>query len=107
MDNVWDLQAGHSTYVAGMIYARELQQGMLGTAARRDKFRGVSRQWYRFLGFGAGEGGQETVGSKRKRELFDSVREEARFRRFVRLRIMNIGGALRTILGEKAEFRGI
>jgi hypothetical protein len=43
-ENVWDLQAGHSTHVAGMIYARELQQGMLGTAAWRDKFRAVSRQ---------------------------------------------------------------
>jgi len=90
-----------------MIYARELHQGILGTAARHDEFRGVSRQWVRFLGFGAGEGGKETAGSKRKRELFDSVREEARFRRFVRLRMMNIGGALRTMLGEKAEFRGM
>lgn len=24
-DNVWVVQAGHGTYVAGMIYARELQ----------------------------------------------------------------------------------
>ncbi|KAM7208117.1 telomere-linked helicase 1, partial [Rhypophila decipiens] len=27
IDSAWDLQAGHSTHTAGMIYARELQQG--------------------------------------------------------------------------------
>jgi hypothetical protein len=51
-DNVRDLQAGYGTHVAGMIYARGLQQGMSGTAARREQFRMISRQWHRFLGFG-------------------------------------------------------
>ncbi|KAM7182564.1 hypothetical protein V8F33_014215 [Rhypophila sp. PSN 637] len=84
VDSVWDLQAGHSTHVAGMIYARELQQGALGTAVRRDGFRRVSRQWYRFLGFGVEEGG--VVGGKRKAELF---------RRLERLRRVDIEGQLR------------
>ncbi|KAK4205855.1 hypothetical protein QBC37DRAFT_393812 [Rhypophila decipiens] len=57
IDSAWDLQAGHITHIAGMIYARELQQGPFGTAARRDGFRRVSRQWHRFWGFGAEEGG--------------------------------------------------
>jgi hypothetical protein len=51
LDSIWDLQAGHSSHVAGMVYARELQQGAFGTAERRDKFRVISRQWHRFLGF--------------------------------------------------------
>ncbi|KAM7210795.1 hypothetical protein V8F06_013820, partial [Rhypophila decipiens] len=100
VDSVWDLQARHSTHVAGMIYARELQQGALGTAARRDGFRRVSRQWHRFLGFGAEEGG--VVGGKRKAELFDSVREEARFRRLERLRRVDIEGQLRVMMGDSS-----
>ncbi|MDB5910917.1 MAG: hypothetical protein JWP34_5031, partial [Massilia sp.] len=47
-DSPYDLQAGHGTHVAGMVYARELQQGTSGTAARREQFRAVSRQWHRF-----------------------------------------------------------
>jgi hypothetical protein len=50
-DNPIDLQAGHGTHVAGMVYARELQQGLFSTATMRDKFRSVSRQWHRFLEF--------------------------------------------------------
>lgn len=33
LDKVWDLQARHSTHVAGMIDARELQQGTFRTVA--------------------------------------------------------------------------
>ena len=50
-DNPWDLQAGHGTHVAGMIYARELQQGNFNTASKRSKFCKISRRWHRFLGF--------------------------------------------------------
>lgn len=103
-DNMADLQAGHSTHVAGMIYARELQQGTLGTAAKRDGFRAVSRQWHRFLGFGADDRGPAT--GKRAREPFDSAREEARFRRFARLRQVDIRGRLQQMVGVDARFRG-
>ena len=41
-DNEWDLQAGHGTYVAGMIYGRMLQQGAAGTASRREEFYRIS-----------------------------------------------------------------
>jgi hypothetical protein len=105
-DSTWDLQAGHSTHVAGMIYARELQQGTIGTAVRRDRFREVSRQWHHFLGFGT----QDHTGrapKKRKREVFDGIREEARFRRFERLQVMDLEGQLQVMLGDGAQFRGI
>jgi superfamily II DNA helicase RecQ len=106
-DSAWDLQAGHSTHVAGMIYAREMQQGAMGTAARRDQFRAVSRQWHRFLGFGSRDEAGSGTGRKRKREVFDGVREEARFRRFARLRAMDLEGQLQVMLGDGARFRGI
>lgn len=44
---------GQGTHTAGLVYARELQQGAFGTATRRDRFRAVSRAWHRFFGLGA------------------------------------------------------
>jgi hypothetical protein len=41
-DSPWDLQAGHGTHVAGMIYARELRQAPGQTIRRQDMFRQVS-----------------------------------------------------------------
>lgn len=105
-DNPADLQAGHGTHVAGMIYARELQQGGFGTAARREQFRAISRQWHRFLGFGAEDWGGAGPGMKRRRDPFDGPREEARFRRFARLNQVDIRGQLRMMMGENAAFRG-
>ncbi|KAE9565694.1 hypothetical protein CGMCC3_g18121, partial [Colletotrichum fructicola] len=45
-DSALDLQAGHGTHVAGMIYGRLYQEAPFGTAALRDRFRAVSRQWH-------------------------------------------------------------
>jgi hypothetical protein len=56
-----------------MIYAREMQQGAMGTVARRDQFRAVSRQWHRFLGFGSRDEVGSGTGRKRKREVFDGM----------------------------------
>ncbi|KAK3933608.1 P-loop containing nucleoside triphosphate hydrolase protein [Diplogelasinospora grovesii] len=107
-DSIWDLQAGHGTHVAGMVYARELEQGVYGTAARRDQFRAVSRQWHRFLGFGAEDAnGHWQTQAKRKKSVFEGMREEARFRRFARLQQVDIEGQLRQMMGKDVRFRGI
>jgi hypothetical protein len=50
-DSPWDLQAGHGTHVAGMIYARELRQAPGQTMRRQDMFRQISQEWHRFLQF--------------------------------------------------------
>ncbi|PWI64632.1 hypothetical protein PCL_09489 [Purpureocillium lilacinum] len=108
-DNPADLQAGHGTHVAGMIYARALQQGGFGTAEKRDQFRMVSQQWHRFLGFGADDwsgAGRDGAGTKRRRASFDSHREEVRFQRFARLHRVDIRGELRNMMGDGAAFRG-
>ncbi|KXH39658.1 hypothetical protein CSAL01_12557 [Colletotrichum salicis] len=108
-DSPWDLQAGHGTRVAGMVYARELMQFGSGLAAKRQRFRQVSRQWHRFLGFGVEDrGGTSSIGSyKRKPEVYDGERLEARFRRFQRLQRANFVGQLRQMTeDDTAEFRG-
>jgi hypothetical protein len=46
-----DLQAGHGTHVAGIIYARELMEGENSIISWREKFWRVSHVWHCFLGF--------------------------------------------------------
>lgn len=42
-DNLWDLQSGHGTHVAGIIYARELIEGQSIVATKREQFRSISQ----------------------------------------------------------------
>jgi superfamily II DNA helicase RecQ len=65
--------------------------------------------WHRFWGFGADDwngAGRDGAGGKRRRAPFDAHREEARFRRFVQLHQVDIRGALRSMMGDEAKFRG-
>jgi hypothetical protein len=107
VDSIYDLQAGHGSHVAGMIYAREFGQGNIGTLKQRDGFRKISIQWHRFLGFGArdrllaGRGG-----AKRVRGLFEVEREDIQRRRFEQLRHTDIRGQLKQMMGKDADFRG-
>ncbi|KAF5487470.1 hypothetical protein CGCS363_v013910 [Colletotrichum siamense] len=109
-DSPWDLQAGHSTRMAGMIYARELMQFGSGLAARQQQFRRVSRQWHRFLGFGAEDSESKwgSAGCKRKKtEAYEGPRLAARLRRFEKLRRIDLEGQLRQMTGDdSAMFRG-
>ncbi|SCV25111.1 uncharacterized protein FFB14_00004 [Fusarium fujikuroi] len=74
-DNAWDLQAGYGMHIAGMIYVRELQQGLFETAAFREKYCIISCRWYRFFGFGVEDrqGTESGMAKKRKRELYEDV----------------------------------
>jgi len=48
-----DEQAGHTTYLAGSIYARGIQEAPGHVAAARAEYREVSRAWHSWLGFAA------------------------------------------------------
>ncbi|KAL3588248.1 hypothetical protein FPOAC2_14147 [Fusarium poae] len=105
-DNPVDLQAGHGTHVAGMVYARDLQQGLFSTASMRDKFRAVSRQWHRLFEFHDSEEGGVMAGIRRKRVPYDTEREYNQMQRFRRLQQVDIAGQLRQMMGPSAAFRG-
>ena len=64
-DDPWDLQAGHGTHVAGMVYAWELMEGNNVVVGRREKFRHVSQEWHKFWQFGSARTNAE---QKRKRQ---------------------------------------
>ncbi|KAF4472340.1 ATP-dependent DNA helicase Q1 [Fusarium albosuccineum] len=110
-DSIYDLQAGHGSHVAGLIYARLFGQGELGTMRSREEFRKVSMKWHRFFGFGAEDRTERgfTAGgaTKRGRAVFDDVREDMRRRRFGRLHRIDMRGQLKQMMGPAAEFRGL
>ena len=76
-DSPWDLQSGHGSHVAGMIYARELMEGGNAVISRREQFRQVSVTWHRFLKFGSAHDSLG-VGCKRKRGQDDDIEEVQR-----------------------------
>jgi hypothetical protein len=65
-----DRQTTHTSWTAGRLYARGLEEASGHVEARRAGFRGVSRQWHSFLGFAG------PVVSK-KRALGDTMNGEA------------------------------
>jgi len=101
-DSPWDLQAGHGTHVAGMIYARMLRQEKFSTMSRQTKFRQISQRWHRFLGFD----GIVDSGLKRKREDFEEESRQIQLQRFERLSRVNIYRKMQAFMGEEARFRG-
>ena len=102
-DSPWDLQAGHGTHVAGMIYARLLQQDTRGTSSRQEQFRAISRTWHTFLGFE----GPVQEDRKRKREVFEVEAQEVQYQRFKRLGQVDIRRKMQMMMGAEAEFRGL
>ena len=62
MGHIADLQAAHSSHVAGMIYGRGITEQPGTTAYRREMFRLSSTDWHRFLGFvSTDDGGAESA----------------------------------------------
>ncbi|KAK1920515.1 hypothetical protein P3342_008276 [Pyrenophora teres f. teres] len=64
-DSIADEQAGHTSHVAGLVYARGIMEQSGAVADRRQQFRASSTDWHRFLGFQAGVDDQRRS-SKRK-----------------------------------------
>jgi superfamily II DNA/RNA helicase len=105
-DDLWDLQAGHGTHVAGMIYAQELMEGDNSIVSRREKFQRVSHVWHCLLGFASAHQGVGIgIGAKQKRQAFEEEMQDAQLNRWKRLRGVDIHRELEQMLGEGAQFR--
>jgi superfamily II DNA or RNA helicase len=99
-----DEQSGHTSHVAGLVYARGIMEQAGAVADKRQQFRASSPDWHRFLGFQADvEDGKES--RKRKRAPFESEADEARIHRWQRLKID--ASAQQRMMGNTAEFRGM
>ena len=98
-DEIQDEQAGHTSHVAGMVYARGIMELSGVVASKRQRFREASIEWHRFLGF-------NFIGGPRKMP-FTSEAEDVSFQRWKRLRGIDIPVELTRMMGSHARFRGV
>ena len=104
--SIADEQAGHTSHVAGLVYARGIMEQAGAVADKRQQFRASSTDWHRFLGFQP-DVDQSEKSRKRKRAPFESEADEARIDRWQRLRKLDAGKQLKRMMGNEAEFRGV
>ena len=105
-DDIEDMQTGHGTHVAGIVYARGIREQDEVVEGMRQKYRRASENWHRFLGFpipGEGFGG----GGKRKQAGWEESAESGRRKRHRRMRTVDVDVELQRMMhDEHAEFRG-
>lgn len=101
-----DEQSGHTSHVAGMVYARGIMEQAGVVADRRQLFRESSTDWHRFLGFQSAVQGAIDC-KKRKRAPFENEADEARLERRERLAKMDLVAQFKRLKGNKAKFRGV
>jgi hypothetical protein len=75
--SIADEQAGHTSHIAGLVYARGIMELAGAVADKRQQFRMSSTDWHGFLGFQAGVDEQKPS-MKRKRAPYESEADEAR-----------------------------
>ncbi|KAL6407509.1 uncharacterized protein AUP68_10341 [Ilyonectria robusta] len=83
-DSPWDIQAGHRSLIAGLVYGRLITEGCFETNERRVNFRFISQEWHRLLGFPSAVQGFGDVlkpGRKRKNpSLYYEAMQELQLR---------------------------
>jgi superfamily II DNA helicase RecQ len=104
-DDENDLQAGHGTHIAGMIYGRELTENRDAISSRRSKFRKISQVWHQFFNFTSSHDTTQPA-LKRKRNTVEDDMQDAQIARWKRLRTVDIQSELEIIVGKGAQFRG-
>ncbi|KAJ5443111.1 hypothetical protein N7445_004862 [Penicillium cf. griseofulvum] len=108
LGHIADLQAAHSSHVAGFIYGREITEQAGSTVQRRELFRQSSIDWHRFLAFSSIESPVYQGFRKRKRASWEQDYEERRTGRRYLLRETNLTDALQSFFGDTTvRFRGI
>ncbi|KAF7444174.1 RecQ Superfamily II DNA helicase [Pyrenophora tritici-repentis] len=106
-DSIADEQAGHTSHVAGLVYARGIMEQSGAVADRRQQFRASSTDWHRFLGFQAGLDDQRRSSSKRRERRLRARQTRQGWIGGQRLRKMDARAQLKRMMGEEAKFRGV
>lgn len=105
-DSLYDLQAGHGSRTAGLIYGRLVTEGAFETNERRVHFRYISEEWHRLLRFRLAMSRFCEVlqpGRKRKHaSIHDEAVRDLRLRRWKVPRRVDLDGALRRLYGDQA-----
>lgn len=74
-ESTWDLQGGHSTRTAEMVYGRQVQQGAVGTPSQRAQFRKINVRWHQFFHLVLGE---EGIATKRRLDKINTMSHPGR-----------------------------
>ena len=103
-ENFLDLQAGHSSYIAGIAYARQLYNTPGTIAFRRTIFRNISQDWYYFLGFPRTDISMapEYLRKKRKYAPWENEQQESQLTRRYKFANCNLETVLQYFLGDSA-----
>ena len=103
-----DEQATHSPHIAGLIYARDVMELVGSSVDRRRRFRKVSEDWHRFLGFESTAVQDDKQGvSKRKWCGFEEEAEQEQVRRRARLRRMDAQAELSWMMRKEVTLRSV
>ncbi|KAF2647108.1 hypothetical protein K491DRAFT_723705 [Lophiostoma macrostomum CBS 122681] len=104
-DEAFDVQAGHSSSVGGMIYGRPITKGMFSTEAKRWALRRVSVEWHSFLQLPSAMEAKPKRGTRAAAARKEATEEE--YRRWKMMRHVDVGEELRRMVGEQAQFRSV
>lgn len=106
--HIADLQAAHSSHVAGMIYGREVTEHAGTTLHQREHFRLSSTDWHRFLGFRSVEDPIRRLVRPPGPDPWENEMSQHRTARRFQLQQANLDLALQGLLGSTTvRFRGI
>ncbi|RHZ43207.1 uncharacterized protein CDV56_101272 [Aspergillus thermomutatus] len=99
ISHIADLQAAHSSHVAGMVYGRSIHEQAGSTNHRREMFRLSSTDWHQFLGF-ASTATTPSILGKRKRAPWEDEAEVSRIERRHQLATMDMEAAAQRMTGQ-------
>jgi superfamily II DNA helicase RecQ len=107
-DEIGDLQAGHGSHIAGMVYARGMFEMDGAVASKRQQYRQSSIDWHRLLAIQSAV--EIRPGQKRKRDAYEEEASEAQYERWARLQQMNMREQFARMMKleeKEGQFRGI
>lgn len=103
-----DLQAAHSSHVAGMIYGREATEHAGSTISQREHYRLSSTDWHRLLGFDSIEDPLTRLVRRQGTDPWETELSQLRFARRFELQQAKLASTLQHFLGSTlVRFRGI
>ena len=104
-DDAFDIQTGHSSSVANMIYGRGIDEATFSTERKRRALRRVSMEWHAFLQMPSAMAMQPAKGTRAAASRKEAKEEE--FRRWRLMRQVDLEQELKRLVGEGAQFRSV
>jgi hypothetical protein len=104
-DDAFDIQTGHGSKVGGAVYGRAITESPFSSEAQRLALRRVSMEWHRFLLFRSALEARPKHGTRAAEVRKEAMEEE--FRRWRKMRAVDIQEQLETLVGKGAEFRSV